>query len=308
MDIIERIAKELELDEKLVSRIALSADRQYRAIEIGGQKKKKRMVYQPSTELRIIQRWCTDHLFTRLPVHESCFSYVKNKNIAMHARAHIRGKYLARVDIRQFFPSLNRKAVLDLLNEFRTPLGLESQKDAWFISLIVTREGNLVIGAPSSPILSNALLFDFDRKWSGKCSELKVTYTRYADDIYLSTEQRDILSPLLVALKEDLITMPRFKFQINQEKDIFTSRKRRRRITGVTLTSDERISIGREKKRELKAKIHKALSNGAGIEDVQSLLGMLAHIDSVEPTFAEALRKKYGETYRKQLANLIRDY
>jgi RNA-directed DNA polymerase len=83
--------------------------------------------------------------------------------------------------------------------------------------------GKLVIGAPTSPVLSNALMYDFDQKWSQICTDYQVTYTRYADDIYMSTKLRDVLSPLLVSLKADLVEMPGFNFSINTEKDVFTS-------------------------------------------------------------------------------------
>jgi hypothetical protein len=223
LDIVGRIAEELEMDPEEVYRIAISADARYRQILLRIPGKNVRLVYQPSSELRLIQRWCSDRLFNVLPIHDSCFSYVKGRNIAMHARVHAPNGYLSRVDIRQFFPSLQGKSVVALLFRHRDALKVATEREISLLSLLVTRMGKLVIGAPSSPVLSNALMYDFDQKWSQICTDYQVTYTRYADDIYMSTKLRDVLSPLLVSLKADLVEMPGFNFSINTEKDVFTS-------------------------------------------------------------------------------------
>jgi len=305
LDIINRMAAELAMEPANIHRVATTADKRYREILLRIPGKKERLVYQPSSELRLIQRWCADRLFITLPVHESCFSYRTGRNIAMHASAHVASNYLSRIDIRKFFPSLQGKNVVDLLLRHRIALKLATDAEVSLVSLLVTRQGNLVIGSPSSPILSNALLYDFDQKWAQICSENQTQYTRYADDIYLSTRLPNILSNLTMALKKDLVEMPGFKFQINTEKDVFTSRRKLRRVTGVVLTPNERLSIGRKKKREVKALIHQALNGRQDVQQIQRLLGMLSHVDSVDPAFSRSLLRKYGAAYRKTLASLL---
>jgi hypothetical protein len=304
VDIVSRIAAELAMEPSEVYRIAISADVRYREIVLHIPGKKDRHVFQPSSELRLIQRWCSDRLFNALPVHESCFSYAKGKNIAMHARVHAANNYLARIDIRQFFPSLLGRNVLSLLYRHREALGIETEREISLVSLLVTRMGKLVIGAPSSPVISNALLYDYDRKWSQICADSSVIYTRYADDLYLSTKVPNVLSDFLVALKKDLVEMPEFSFSINTEKDVFTSRRRLRRVTGIVLTPDGSLSIGRQKKRKIKALIHQALNSGMESREIQSLIGLLSHVDSVDRSFSTSLLRKYGATFRKTLAGL----
>ena len=305
LDIVDRIAEELSMEPSEVYRIAISADSRYREITLRIPGKKERKVYQPSSELRVIQRWCSVRLFSRLPVHESCFSYVQGRNIAMHAKAHSANGYLARIDIRNFFPSLQRQNVAKLLDRNRRQLDLVTEREVWLLSLFATRSGRLVIGAPSSPALSNALLYDFDAKWSQLCGEMQVIYTRYADDIYLSTAERNKLSDIIVALKTDLVNLPGFSFSINSEKDVFTSRRRLKRVTGIVITPQGELSLGRDKKRKVKALVHQALDGKLATKEVESLLGMLSHIDSIDSSFSMSLIRKYGPEYRKRVSALL---
>jgi hypothetical protein len=63
--------------------------------------------------------------------------------------------------------------------------------------------------------------------------------------------------------------------------------------------------LGRDKKRKVKALIHQALNSQLSVHEVQSLLGMLSHIDSVDPEFSISLRRKYGDAYRRTLSSLL---
>jgi RNA-directed DNA polymerase len=294
------------MDPSQVLQIAVTSSSRYRKIMLQRPGKEPRPVWQPSSELRLIQRWCADRLFSLLPVHKSCFSYVKDRSIAKHAARHRTTRYLSRVDITGFFPSIRRHNIQSLLTRNKSALSIEAPADVDFLSNLVTRGDSLVIGSPSSPVLSNAIMYDFDRKWSEICEQQEVIYSRYADDIYISANLPGILSGLLINLKHDLVSMPGLRFSINEKKNVFTSRKRLRRVTGIVLTPDQKLSIGRHEKRKIKSLIHQALNRKLGYQEIQSLLGRLSFVDGVEPTFALSLRRKYGEAFRKELASLLK--
>ena len=66
----------------------------------------------------------------------------------------------------------------------------------------------------------------------------------------------------------------------------------------MVLTSDRKISIGRHKKRMLKALVNKLKHKELGPERVAHLRGWIAYLRSVEPTFVTALEKKYHLEFR----------
>ena len=65
-------------------------------------------------------------------------------------------------------------------------------------------------------------------------------------------------------------------------------------MTGLVLSNDGRVSIGRELKRKIRAQMHHFATDKLDYEQCVELRGMLAYIKSVEPQFITRLRRKYG--------------
>lgn len=68
-------------------------------------------------------------------------------------------------------------------------------------------------------------------------------------------------------------------------------------MTGSSLTSDNKISIGLKKKQEIKHQLYELLKPNNTINK-SYLGGYISYIKSVEPNFYNILKRKYG-------ANLI---
>ena len=87
---------------------------------------------------------------------------------------------------------------------------------------------------------------------------------------------------------------------------MYVSRKHKRFVTGVVLTNDGKISIGRGKKRELRAAVHRFISNELPTNQALKLHGYLAFVNDIEPEFLERLKKKYGEGFLDRLKEIHR--
>jgi hypothetical protein len=166
------------------------------------------------------------------------------------------------------------------------------------------RGDSLTIGAPTSPQLSNAIMFGFDESWSRRVEAMEVAYSRYADDLYFSTNRPNVLEGVLQELRESLQGGGPPILRINEEKTVFSSRKRRRLAAGLVLTSDRKISIGRHKKRVLKSLVWKLKRRELDPHEVASLRGWISYLRSIEPAFLVSLQRKYtldfdsGETWK----------
>jgi RNA-directed DNA polymerase len=204
---------------------------------------------------------------------------------------------MLKVDFQDFFHSIRGADIVELLKANITSIGnsVASPSDFEVVRSLVCKEDRLTIGAPSSPSISNLVMFGFDSKWAASCRVKEIIYTRYADDLYFSTNERNILAGVLAELREDLKTR-RPVLHINEEKTVFTSRKRRRLITGLVLTSTGSISLGRHRKRFIKALVFRNSKHLLKGDEITSLKGMLSYANSVEPSFVEALRQRYGST------------
>lgn len=88
-------------------------------------------------------------------------------------------------------------------------------------------------------------------------------------------------------------TSPELTF--NEKKRGLYTKGQRRMVTGLILTPDGRISIGRERKREISSLLHKATLNQLDVERKGFLKGMLGFCLASEPSFVNSMRKKYGD-------------
>lgn len=302
MSIFELISHDTGLSLPYITKLARKAPHSYKHYTIPKRTGGTRDIYHPIPELKVIQHWLANHIFQVLPVHACVYSYRRGINVAQHAAAHLRSHFLLRLDIKDFFPSITSKDISNLLkkNLKIIPVDLDPA-DIKTICRIVCRATNdsaklrLTIGAPSSPVISNAILYELDEIMFRHCEKNKVTYTRYADDLYFSTCSPNILSGIEGFVRSELKSCKSPKLKINPDKTVFTSKKRKRIVTGITITSSDKISIGRDAKRHIRTEIYLHFSGRLSSEQLSTLRGRLCYYRSVEPEFINALSKKYGE-------------
>lgn len=237
-----------------------------------------------------------------LPVHDSVFSYVNGKNIGMNAAEHISSNYFVRFDFADFFPSINGQVLRDFL-QGSVGAGLINIDDVVISAVVrlacraVEEKGlALTIGAPSSPYLSNALLYEFDAAVNSEAAAAGVVYTRYADDIYVSSRGLAELGQFEERFR--YLVADRLPFlRINEDKVQHLSRKRRVTVTGVNITPDRKLSVGRERKRKIRTLLYLVKSGALGAESFSSLRGDIAYVRSIEPDFMARLERKFGHQF-----------
>lgn len=294
----ERIASDTALGELFIELVARTANHRYKAYTIPKKTGGERQIYHPARELKLMQVWLDRNIFSRLPTHEAATAYKRGSKIHTNASQHVAQNYLLRIDFQDFFPSITGEDVAVLLRanvNALAPLELTAE-DIELTRLLVCRNDHLTIGAPSSPAISNAVMFEFDGYWSDHCRRLEVHYTRYADDLYFSTDQPKVLERIIADLRADLPARRSPRLVINDQKTVFTSRKRRRLVTGLVLTADKKLSIGRRQKRYIRGLLFQRTRTGGPnkVNDAY-LRGYLAFARSVEPEFIESLVRKYGD-------------
>lgn len=310
--IISKISRELGLTRHFVNRVIETASHRYKTYTIPKKTGGVRTIHHPARELKLLQTWLGDNIFSHLDVSQSVFSYKSGVGILDHVKIHRKNNFLMRVDFKDFFPSIKSYDVELLVNKNleKIPFKL-SKADLSIISKVVCRYDRekkyscLTIGAPSSPTISNAILSEFDAYWTVKCSEMSVSYTRYADDLFFSTNIPDVLQKVYEDIQIYLQAMKSPDITINREKTSFTSRKRKRVITGLVITSESRISIGRSKKRVIKTMCFRYTKSLLDENEISYLRGYLAYLNSVEPSFIKSLESKFGENIINEIRSLV---
>lgn len=307
MPIDRIIAKELALDIRRVRSIVKSASHRYFFFQIPKRGGGVRDIYHPARELKALQRWMVLRVINRLPTSSACMAYERGTSIVRNAGAHKNNRFLLRLDLQSFFPSLRAEDVRRLLHSNRNRLATLNldENDIEMLVAIACREDRLVIGAPSSPKLSNRLMVNFDQDWLLRSSQMGVVYTRYADDMYFSTAAPNVLAAIVPEMRRYLTESRELVLRINERKTFSSSMKRRRLATGLVLTSTGNISVGRDLKRLVKTRIYLADKGNLPADQLRSLPGLVAFVSDVEPQFILSLANYFG-LFRLRELNVVR--
>jgi hypothetical protein len=102
---------ETRLSVEYLKKVAATASYRYKVYSVPKRTGGRRRIEHPSRELKLLQSWLADELFSALPVSEAVYSYREGRGIRQHAAAHRLKAYLLRVDIKDFFPSVLRRDI-----------------------------------------------------------------------------------------------------------------------------------------------------------------------------------------------------
>ena len=108
-------------------------------------------------------------------------------------------------------------------------------------------------GAPTSPLLTNAICDTLDRRLAGLARRFGLHYTRYADDITFSSMHNVYQdgSPFRHEL-ERIVSGQHFK--INAKKTRLNHRGERQEVTGLTV--GEKVNVARRYVKDVRAILH----------------------------------------------------
>lgn len=217
-----------------------------------------REIFAPTFELKEVQRKIADYLiFNKKQNLNVSFGFELNTNMVAGAMQHTNKEIVLNLDIKDFFKSINKKMIGESLK--RT---FNIDAVPWKFLEIVTLHGYLPTGAPSSPVLSNIYCFDMDLDLLKFSKEYKLTYTRYADDLTFSTNEK-INKKRTVKQITDIVK--KYYFEINTEKTKVYNKSYRQEVTGLVV--NEKVNLKREFRYNLKALLYNWKKYGSSVAE-----------------------------------------
>lgn len=280
-------------------RLVEGAPERYKEFPIPKRKGGFRTIAQPAREIKFLQRIFMRDFLSKLPIHDAATAYRKGYTLADNAGPHAgAGRPLLKMDLREFFPSLRSRDWGRYCRQhrlFQEDGDIRMSERLLFYRPSGGRVLRLSIGAPSSPMISNILMFDIDAQITEKVARDHVTYTRYADDLTFSAPRTGYLVNVKKIVAQTIRDTSYPKLDINRTKTTYATAKYHREVTGLILSNDGRVTIGRDRKRTISAKVHHFSMGNLEDQEIARLAGLLSYVNSVEPLFLEVLIEKYGE-------------
>lgn len=210
-------------------------------------------------------------------------AFEKNKSIMTNAQIHINKRVIINLDLKDFFPSIHFGRILGFFTKNKD-YNL-SYEVAVILAQLCCIDGHLPQGAPTSPILSNMLCRILDIRILKIAKKYKVDYTRYADDLTFSTNNKAFLEIQNEFLNEIKDEIKRAGFDVNDKKTRIQYRNSKQEVTGLIV--NKKINVDRRYYRETRAMANSLYTNNEFFIDgkrgtINQLEGRFSFINQID--------------------------
>lgn len=174
-------------------------------------------------------------------------------NIVENAKHHAGKKYVFNIDLKDFFGSITAKQVKQL---FLSDLFDYNEEIAMALTFLTTYKGKLPTGAPTSPVIANFMCYNLDAQLSAMATQHGFTYTRYADDLTFSANEK-----FSDEMKTEIAELIRLNsFSVNEKKVYQKMFFQQQKVTGLVV--NEKVNVNRKFIRKVRAMIHDVQIHG----------------------------------------------
>ncbi len=258
-----------------------------------------RHIAAPKTQLKAAQRQILDGILQKAAISDFSHGFAKSRSILTSAKAHSTSPdLLINIDLENFFPTITFERVRGLYQSFgysgyiasllamlctyceRMPLEIKGE-----VKYIKTSDRILPQGSPASPMITNIICRNMDKRIHGLCQKLGVTYTRYADDMsfsYVGSIDNFAIGSFLSSINKIIEAEG---FHMKEEKTHILRKNNRQYITGIVINNEE-IGVPKKWVKILKASIHNAQKlrdSGGSVPNktIHEISGKIAWLKSV---------------------------
>lgn len=231
-------------NKKYIKRAVQYTSYFYRYFKIEKKNGSKRQIAEPLPSLKEIQHWILHKILYKIEVHKYSKAYIKGKSIKDNVKFHKGKKIVLTLDICDFFKSLT----IDKTSQCFKKMGYSSIL-ADLLAKLCCLDGSLPQGAPTSPYISNIIMYDFDLKLQNFCNINKIMYTRYADDITFSGDIDT--NELINFVKNELCHLD---LKLNENKTRIMYQNERQIVTGLVVNN--KVQVSHTERNKLRMIVH----------------------------------------------------
>lgn len=262
------------VDGRYIYGVSNNPDRYYRVFQVPKRRDGFRTICEPLPILKMIQRWILDNILSKISPAKCVNSYIVGRSIKSNARLHLGQEKLIKLDVKDFFGGISSHHVYD----FFFNLGYTKAVSV-LLSKLCTYKGFVPQGSPTSGSISNLILRSVDEAILTFCTERKIRYTRYADDMCFSGT--DIAVAGLIEFVRN--HLGKLGLELNKDKTRILKQSNRQIVTGIVV--NKRLAVPRLRRRRLRQEIY-----------YLKKFGLVSHAENTaDPNPLSLLRRLIGE-------------
>lgn len=239
------IEQDLGFEAKTLYALSNNLENHYHNVLIPKRDGSKRKLSVPDLILKNVQRSIADNILSQYPISKYAKAYKAGSNVQQNAQPHVGKKKILKLDIEGFFDYVLYSQVKDIVfykEKFAEPIRI-------LLTMLCYYKESLPQGAPTSPAITNIIMYEFDEKVGAFCNEKNIAYTRYCDDMTFSGdfEEREVIT----FVKGELYKLGLF---LKNRKTVVVPASKRQTVTGIVV--NEKLNITKEYKKSIRQEMY----------------------------------------------------
>ena len=245
-----------------------------------------RTIEEPIGKLRKVHS-DIQRMLSQLEVPEWVFSGIRGRSYVGNARFHSGHTHVLSSDIEHFYRSTRREYVFRF---FRYRL-CQSDDVAWAMTDLVTFDGHLPTGSPSSQLLAFWSYEPVFQQLQVLALSEGADFSLYVDDITMSSDSP--LSPALVRSVRGALA--EYDLRLKACKTRARGSHRWKLVTGAALTPDGVVRIPNKRRQDIRRGLEALRAGDCTTADLRRLQGLLCSARQIDPT---AYEEQFGRVSR----------
>ena len=286
------IERDLGFSAKTLYGLSNNLEKHYHNVLIPKRDGSKRKLSVPDLILKRVQRSIADNILVQYPVSKYAKAYKIGGSVQHNAQPHVGKKKILKLDIEGFFDHILYSQVENIVfceEKFAEPIRV-------LLTMLCYYKESLPQGAPTSPAITNIIMYDFDQTVGAFCNDRGISYTRYCDDMTFSGDfdEREVIA----FVKGELCRLGLF---LKNRKTAVVPASKRQTVTGIVV--NEKLNITKEYKKNIRQEMYYIQKFGLedhltrmGVADkrqyVLSLRGRIAFVLQTTPNDGEFVKYK----------------
>lgn len=266
---------------------------------------KDRTILNPSSKLKSYHRFLNNFVFEFTNIlTDVVYSYRKGFNAYHAVSKHAGSNFFFKTDLNNFFRSIKKEHIESIItsnlkNFPASDINIHLDR---IIELVCIND-ELPVGFSTSPLISNACLFKFDTELKEYCDANNLIYTRYSDDLIISSNEYSPLLELADKIKEILKENFGDNLTINMSKTKILKVGSKVKLLGMVVLPSGKITVDAKLKKKIEVLLHFYVNDKNKFNDLiendydsslAMISGQLNYINTIDKDYLNKLRKKYG--------------
>ena len=273
---LSSLEQDLGISAKTLYAVSNNLSKHYRKAKLPKKNGGFRNLSVPDEVLKSIQKRIAEVLLIHMPVSRYAKAYRFGSSTLRNAKHHVGKQVVLKLDILHFFDSIRYSTVKDKV----FPEEIYAEPLRILLTMLCYHKDALPQGAPSSPAITNIILYEFDEQLGQWCREHGIAYTRYCDDMTFSGDFEPSEAIRYVRLE-----LKKMGFLLNEQKTRIQRPGQQQTVTGIVV--NEKLSIPADYRRKLRQELYYCRK-----------FGILEHMQKIGLEIPE-------DTYRMQLLGKV---